>query len=286
MMKERNELATPALSGLLDFWLTKSAQGTPPVSSSIAPADLRPWKDNIVVFEVIGEDDFVYSYYGKALAEAFGHSRLGATLDELPAEQRAILYPEYATVRRERLPIARVYTADFSGVTRTWERLVLPMSSDGEEIDKLLVAAYEIAPSEIAPADIAPPDVAESSLAPAAEEAPDVSPAQPGNGETAETEPVDSEPADPARTDAPAERSAPAEDASAGPDEPDAAPPADGAPIGAEPAGAAPIGAEPLPGEPLPGEPPGDAPRGETPRTEDGLQDGKPTSTQQPDFPA
>jgi hypothetical protein len=144
MMKERNELATPALSGLLDFWLTKSDGGMPPVSSSIAPADLRPWKDNIVVFEVIGEDDFVYSYYGKALAEAFGHSRLGATLDELPKEQRAILYPEYATVRRERLPVARVYTADFGGAVRTWERLVLPMSSDGTAIDKLLVAAYEM----------------------------------------------------------------------------------------------------------------------------------------------
>lgn len=144
MIKERTELATSALSGLLDFWLTKSLDGQPPVPSSIAPADLRPWKDNIVIFEVIGDDDFVYSYYGKELAAAFGHSRLGATLDDLPEEQRAILRPEYESVRRERLPVARVYTADFSGVMRTWERLVLPMSSDGEHIDKLLVAAYEM----------------------------------------------------------------------------------------------------------------------------------------------
>ena len=146
MIKERTELATPHLSGLLDFWLTKCIGGKPPVSSTIAPADLRPWKDNIVIFEVIGEDEFVYSYYGKSLAEAFGHSRLGATLEDLPEEQRAILRPEYESVRRERLPVARVYTADFGGVMRTWERLVLPMSSDGEAIDKLLVAAYEQTP--------------------------------------------------------------------------------------------------------------------------------------------
>lgn len=153
MTKERTELATPYLSGLLDFWLTKCTAGRPPVPSSIAPADLRPWKDNIVVFEVIGDDGgettngsgaFVYSYYGKALAAAFGHSRLGATLDDLPAEQRAILQPEYESVRRERLPVARVYTADFGGRQRSWERLVLPMSSDGASIDKLLVAAYEL----------------------------------------------------------------------------------------------------------------------------------------------
>lgn len=144
MIKERTELATPHLSGLLDFWLTKRVGDKPPISSSIAPADLRPWKDNIVIFEVIGEDDFVYSYYGKELAAAFGHSRLGATLDELPEEQRAILRPEYASVLRERMPVARVYTADFGGTIRTWERLALPMSSDGDLIDKLLVAAYEL----------------------------------------------------------------------------------------------------------------------------------------------
>ncbi len=152
MIKERTELATPSLGGLLDFWLTKCAGGKPPVSSSIAPADLRPWKDNIVVFEVIGEDEFVYSYYGKALAAAFGHSRLGATLDDLPEEQRAILRPEYESVRRERLPVARVYTASFSGVMRSWERLALPMSSDGEQIDKILVAAYELPRPGAAPA--------------------------------------------------------------------------------------------------------------------------------------
>lgn len=148
MIKERTELATPHLSGLLDFWLTKCIGGKPPVSSTVAPADLRPWKDNIVIFEVIGDDDFVYSYYGQSLAAAFGHSRLGATLDDLPEEQRAILRPEYASLLREQLPVARVYTADFSGVMRTWERLALPMSSDGETIDKILVAAYELPPDE------------------------------------------------------------------------------------------------------------------------------------------
>lgn len=163
MIKERTELATPHLSGLLDFWLTKRVGDKPPVSSTIAPADLRPWKDNIVIFEVIGEDDFVYSYYGKALAAAFGHSRLGATLDELPEEQRAILRPEYASVLRERMPVARVYTADFAGTTRSWERLALPMSSDGDQIDKLLVAAYELTDEETTAAPILDDEIADDS---------------------------------------------------------------------------------------------------------------------------
>ena len=144
MMKERTELSSPALSGLLDFWLSKCSAGNPPVASTIAPAELRPWKDNIVIFEIIGEDNYVYSYYGKALEEAWGHSRLGHTLDALPDDQRRTLHEEYESVLRERLPVARVYTGSFDGVARTWERLVLPLSSDAGIVDKLLVAAYEM----------------------------------------------------------------------------------------------------------------------------------------------
>jgi hypothetical protein len=145
MTKERTELATPALKGLLDFWRGKCAGGKTPVSSTITPAELRPWKNNIVIFEVIGEDDFVYSYYGRALADAFGHSRLGHTLDALPLEQQTVLRAEYAAVQRDRQPVARTHTAVFGGTQRTWERLVLPLSSDGDAVDKLLVAAFEIA---------------------------------------------------------------------------------------------------------------------------------------------
>ena len=144
MMKERTELSTPALSGLLDFWLSKCSGGNPPVSSTITPPELRPWKDNIVIFEIIGEDNYVYSYYGKALEKAWGHSRLGHTLDALPDDQRRTLHEEYETVLRERLPVARVYTGSFDGIARTWERLVLPLSSDAGIVDKLLVAAYEM----------------------------------------------------------------------------------------------------------------------------------------------
>lgn len=142
----------PALSGLLDFWLSKCSGGNPPVSSTITPAELRPWKDNIVIFEIVGEDDYVYAYYGKALEKAWGHSRLGHTLNVLPDDQRKTLHSEYESVLRERLPVARVYTGSFDGIARTWERLVLPLSSDGVTVDKLLVAAYEMPNSSPLPA--------------------------------------------------------------------------------------------------------------------------------------
>lgn len=144
MTLQGTEPATPELTDLLDFWLSRSLAGAPPRAGELSPADLRRWKDHLVVFEVAAEDVYVYTFYGAALAEAFGGSRLGATLDELPEQQRAVLASEYAAVIAEGLPACRVHTADFFGRTRSFERLVLPLLGDGRVVDKLLVAAYEL----------------------------------------------------------------------------------------------------------------------------------------------
>lgn len=198
---ERPELATPALNSLLDFWLSKCDGGTPPVSSSISPTELRPWKDNIVIFEIVGDDDFVYSYYGKALEQAWGHSRLGHTLDALPDDQRRLVRGEYDTALRERLPIARLYTGDFDGTARAFERLVLPLSSDGTTVDKLMVCAYEIIEGEVTEAGAVvavtqtPPDAPEASppgpaVEAVAETAPDATPEAPISADTAPADAV------------------------------------------------------------------------------------------------
>lgn len=150
MNRRKPELMTSALNALLDFWLEKCVGTNPPVSATISPVELRPWARNIVVFEILGDSDFVYTYYGQALAAAFGRSQLGATLDALPKSQRDVLTAEYELVRRECLPAARTHTADFGSGLRTWERLVLPLTSDGETVDKLIVAAYELASNAVA----------------------------------------------------------------------------------------------------------------------------------------
>jgi len=144
LIRERvPEPGSTALNTLLNFWLARCEGSVPPSAASVSPVELRPWKDHIAVFEALGESHFVYTYYGAALSAAFGGSRLGASVDDLPEEARSLIVAECDLVRRERLPASRSHTADFGNGVKTWERLVLPFSSDGETVDKLLVAAYE-----------------------------------------------------------------------------------------------------------------------------------------------
>jgi hypothetical protein len=139
-------LKHPKLQALLALWNERVADGpsSVPVPDQIDPMDMRPWIGNLVIMDVIEGDNFIYAYYGTQFASAFGKDMLGKSVDLLPDEQRTLIQKEYETVRRNRLPLTRTYTASFEGKLETWERLVLPLSADGETVDKLMVAAYRL----------------------------------------------------------------------------------------------------------------------------------------------
>lgn len=138
-------LRHPQLKDLYRFWLDLCEGERLPMAADLDPADLRPWIDNLVVLDVsVDGDDFIYAYYGRSFSNAFGADTVGKSVSLLPEEQAEILKAEYDHVVRERLPAARVYTADFDGDTQTWERLVLPLFDGDGEVEKLLVCAYRL----------------------------------------------------------------------------------------------------------------------------------------------
>ena len=137
-------LSHPKLRALYDFWAGKRGSRGLLGAEELDPAELRRWIGHLVVIDATAEGAFVYSYYGATLEKAFGRPMAGQSLELLPESQRSILRDEYQAVRADRQPVTRTYTASFEGQTATWERLVLPLSSDGAEVDKLLVAAYRL----------------------------------------------------------------------------------------------------------------------------------------------
>src|SRR3954466_11156115 len=130
-------LSHPKLQSLYEYWAGKRGARPRLAAEELDPAELRRWIGHLVVVDATSQGGFVYSYYGATLEKAFGRSMAGQSLELLPESQRAILSEEYQTVRSDRQPTMRTYTAEFDGKTATWERLVLPLSSDGAEVDKL-----------------------------------------------------------------------------------------------------------------------------------------------------
>lgn len=141
-------LRSPQLKDLYRFWVGLCVGENPPTSGDLDPADLQPWLDNLVVLDVtIDGEDFIYAYYGQSFAAAFGASTVGKSVSELPVQHADVLKAEYEGVLRERMPVARIHSADFDGEQQTWERLVLPLFDDEGEVEKLLVAAYQLTES-------------------------------------------------------------------------------------------------------------------------------------------
>jgi len=141
-------LRHPQLKDLYNFWLHRCQGEHLPMAADLDPSDLRPWLDNLVLLDVsVDGGDFVYAYYGRSFANAFGADTVGKSIAALPKEQADVLKAEYDRVVREHLPSARVYTADFEGEAQTWERLVVPLFDAKGEVEKLLVSAYRLAGS-------------------------------------------------------------------------------------------------------------------------------------------
>jgi hypothetical protein len=136
-------LRHPALCDLYRHWRRHRPGGQLPAGPDFDPVDLRPWCDHMAIIDV-ADGEFAYAYYGDAFVSAFGSDRVGQSIDVLPPRQRAVLREEYDRASASGIPVSRMYTADFEGRPATWERLVLPLASNGATVDKLLVAAYEI----------------------------------------------------------------------------------------------------------------------------------------------
>lgn len=148
------QLRHPKLSGLLAYWTGKRTGETLPSRSDIDPLEMAEWLGNLVLIDVLPDGDFRYRLYGSNFVVKFGKEMTGHSISELEPAQQAVIREEYDRARLSRSPTVRRYTADFEVATlvagydgeehATWERLVLPLASDGVTVDMLLIGAYKL----------------------------------------------------------------------------------------------------------------------------------------------
>ncbi|MBM3570783.1 MAG: PAS domain-containing protein [Alphaproteobacteria bacterium] len=133
----------PKLQELYTYWRAKSGTRAMPALLEINLATLKSWLANLVIIGVREENKFHYHYCGASFIDAFGVNMSGRTIDSLPEAQRALIQHEYDYVRTRKTPTCRIYSGEFDGRILTWERLILPVSSDGATVDAMLVGVYE-----------------------------------------------------------------------------------------------------------------------------------------------
>lgn len=141
------DLPTAELARLFDLWNGKRGDRPMPARGDFEVTELKDWLGNLMLIEVERDSDwldFRYRVYGTVLAEWFGRDLTRKSDAALRDEARETVRQEYERVCRDGEPLLALHDRRLDGRRARMAKLVLPLSDDGETVDRLLAAAYPL----------------------------------------------------------------------------------------------------------------------------------------------
>lgn len=143
-MLSPNLLKDSELKELYDYWLTKRSDGRLPGRRDIDPLEVPRLLKNLAFLEVVGDaEDFVFVLAGSRIEEVHARSLKGVSLGDLrEVLEKTPDSDDYVSAVREGEPqFQQASMKEYGKEHWACRRLILPLSSDGERIDCLLMGA-------------------------------------------------------------------------------------------------------------------------------------------------
>jgi len=134
------EEADPRLKAVYAYWQAKRGARPMPARHDIEPLDIPTVLPHLMLVDVEPGPRYRYRLFGTEVTEAFGMNPTGKYVDEvMVGDYKKFLLGLYDDLCREKQPI---YSTSIYGTkrdTKMWtQRLMLPLSSDGIAVDKVL----------------------------------------------------------------------------------------------------------------------------------------------------
>ena len=132
----------PRLQQLYEYWLEKRGERRMPARADLDPLDIRYVIGDVIMADVLDETPprFRIRLHGTHLAERTNFDLTGKMLDEMPSpEFRDLTRRSFTRVVRTREPLHNLSEREFDGRMHRYEAILLPLSSDGERVDRLLI---------------------------------------------------------------------------------------------------------------------------------------------------
>jgi len=135
-------IADARLRRLYDYWLVKKGERAVPLRADIAPyeiPDVLPW---VFLMEKM-DGRLRYRLVGDAFREIYGARLIGMFLDEIDLDHITAAYiGEYDTAAAGPAAVARQWKfVKNDGRHLEYERLITPLSTDGQAVDMFLCGA-------------------------------------------------------------------------------------------------------------------------------------------------
>jgi hypothetical protein len=143
------DLQHPKLAALYEFWKERAGDRSAPARQNFDVAELKRWLPHLILVDVLEDlSDLRYRVIGTWVADCFGRDDTGKTMAEIGlSDRRREVRDEFLLSARTMLPytVTRPFY-DRAGVKEYLraERVLLPLSSNGETCDKVLSGLYPL----------------------------------------------------------------------------------------------------------------------------------------------
>jgi hypothetical protein len=132
------------LRRLYDYWLSKKGDRMAPPRADIFPEDIRdllPW---VFIMERVG-DRLRYRLVGESVREMYGGKLIGMFIDEVDLDHVTAAYiGEYQRAGIEGPTVKKWKFTKNDGRHLEYERLIMPLSSDGKTVDMFFCGAVGV----------------------------------------------------------------------------------------------------------------------------------------------
>jgi hypothetical protein len=130
----------PEIDFVLAYWREKKGDRTFPSRADIDPLEFAKMLPRVMMVEVSYDPlEFRYRVAGTGLFAMHGQELTGKLARELdPPEFGALIHGHYVEVITRRVPILHLIDLTLDFLATSYARLILPLSSDGQVIDRLV----------------------------------------------------------------------------------------------------------------------------------------------------
>jgi len=135
-------IVNPRLRRLYEYWAERRGERRFPARADIDPLDFSFLMGNLILVEVVPGDPLAFRIrlHGTNLAQRAGYELTGKMLNELPNTQfRQLAMDTFAHVATTGKPYRGYRDRVLDDRLHRYETVMLPLSSDGERVDMLLV---------------------------------------------------------------------------------------------------------------------------------------------------
>ena len=133
--KISDRVSNPMVRRLVQRWHDhKPVDDTLPPVTAFAADDIDWCWDNVMLLQQMPDDDLRYIHYGDAIADAAGFNLKGKCVSHFRSPVGHFFREKYSLCLANRSPLYTIHRADLAPTVQSWERLMLPLVDDQEQL--------------------------------------------------------------------------------------------------------------------------------------------------------